>query len=235
MKIAVCDDNKLFLQELEQMLNQISFVQEISCFNKIDDFFTSIQDREHYDLVIMDLDWTGEAESGLDFAERLCQLAPHLPVLCVTGYNDRFAPRVLLRELNLTGYLTKPVDPALLEQYLNKVLLRSQKKENLTFFSQGSLFSLDIRKIMYIESRNHITVIHTASEAYQAREKLSDFMPRLAGAFIQCHKSYAVNMSWIQRMDPGQLLLRSGAKIPISRSRTQQTRENVFAFMGLQI
>ena len=235
MRISVCDDNRIFLQELEQLLNQFPFVQEISCFNKIDDFFASVNDRACCDRVIMDLDWPGEADNGLGFAERLGQLAPHLPVLYVTGYNDHFAPQVLLRDVNLVGYLTKPVNPELLEQYLNKVLLRSQKKENLTFFSQGSLVSLDIRKIMYIESRNHITVIHTASGAYQTREKLSDFMPRLADAFIQCHKSYAVNMNWIQRMDPGLLLLQSGAEIPISRSRTQQTRGRVFAFMGLQV
>ena len=235
LKIAVCDDNRIFLQELERLLNQIPFVQEITCFYKIDDFFTSINDRECFDLVIMDLDWPGEDDNGLGFAERLSRLAPHLPVLYVTGYNDRFAQQVLLRDVNLVGYLTKPVNPALLEQYLRKVQLRSQKKENLTFFSQGSLFSLNIRKIIYIESKNHITLIHTAAAAYQTREKLSELMPRLVGAFIQCHKSYAVNMRWIQRMDPGLLLLRSGAQIPISRSRIQQTREQVFSFMGMQV
>ena len=78
-------------------------------------------------------------------------------------------------------------------------------------------------------------MIRTEAAAYRTREKLSELLQRTPNRFVQCHKSYAVNMQWIRRMTPDSLILRNGAQIPVSRSRSTRTREQVFAFMGLQL
>lgn len=234
MRIAVCDDNKQCLKELQQMLEQFSFVRNVDCFSDIDSFFSCLSEGEHYDLIMMDLDWKAGSD-GMHHAERLCHIAPHLPVLYVTGHNDVFAQYIFLRDCNLLGYLTKPVDPAVLEQYLQKALTLGNRKDMLTFPYQGGLVSLNIRDILYLESSNHITMIYTETVSYAIRKKLGELFLLFPGQLIQCHKSYAVNLYWVQRMTPGCLILRNGTQIPISRSCASKTREAVFDFMNAQM
>ena len=234
MRVAVCDDNKQCLKELKHLLDRFSFVRDVECFSDIDRFFSSLLDEEHYDLILMDLDWKEDSD-GMHHAERLYHMAPHLPILYVTGYNDVFAQHIFLRDSNLLGYLTKPVDPDLLGQYLQKALTMGSRREMLTFPYQGGLISLDIRKILYLESHDHITMIHTETVSYSVRKKLGELFPLFPDRLIQCHKSYAVNLYWIQRMIPGCLILRNGTKIPISRSCASRTKEAVFDFMNAQV
>ena len=120
MRIAVCDDNLIFLEEMQKRLNRYPDVGGISLFSNMEHFFEELEEGGDFDLVMMDLDWKGE-ETGLEFAERLYRSAPHMAVIYITGYNDRFAQHVLLSETNLIGYLTKPVGESILARYLEKV------------------------------------------------------------------------------------------------------------------
>lgn len=231
MRIAICDDDKVFLRELGQLLGDTHRVEP---YSQIDELFGDLQAGEAYDLVMMDLDW-GQGHTGLSYAETLYRIAPHLPVIYVTGYNDRFAQHILLKETNLAGYLTKPIDPVLLQRYLGKVLGSRDEGKQLTFYQQGLPVSLDVQRIVYLESRNHTTIVHTDTADYPVYEKLGSLLARLPDTFHQCHKSYGVNLRWVQRLEPEGILLKNGVKAPVSRSFRGKTREQVFHFLGLQV
>ena len=234
MRIAVCDDDKNFLKELEEKLYQYSCISRVESYSHIETFFMDLDAGQHYDLVLMDLEW-GEQRTGISYVEQLYNTAPHLPVIYVTGFNDRFAQHILLKETNLAGYLTKPIDNQLLEKYLRKVMDSRDAGKNLTFQQQGRPISMDVKRIVYLESRNHISVIYTDTSSYIVYEKLSALLSRLPDTFVQCHKSYVVNMRWIQRLEPERVLLKNGRQVGVSRSFRAKTREKVFRFMGLQI
>lgn len=234
MRVAICDDDKVFLKQLEELLGGYVFVGHTETYGEIEPFFHALEEGEQYDLVLMDLDW-GSHTTGLSYAERLYHKAPHLPVIYVTGYNDRFAQHILLRETNLAGYLTKPLDRGLLEQYLSKVLERRDTGKYLTVHQQGRSVSLDVRRIVYLESHNHVSIIHTDSGDDTVYEKLSALLDRLPDTFVQCHKSYVVNMRWVQRLEPGHILLKTGQQVAVSRSHRDKTRAQVFRFLDLQM
>ena len=234
MRIALCDDDAHFLAQFTSQLRKNPLIQQVSSYSSIKPFFYDLESGEPYDVVLMDLDW-GAARSGLTYGEDLYHLAPHLPVIFITGYADRFAQYMLLHEVNLVGYLTKPIDPALLDRYLQKILHRQASAKRFGFLQQGRAVSLDTPRIQYLESENHITVVHTDTASYKVYERLSALLNRLPENFIQCHKSYAVNLQWLQRMDPGSILLKSGQTVPVSRSYANKTRQEVFSYLGLQI
>lgn len=234
MRIAICDDDKSFLKELEEKLCQHACIGRIELYSQIDKFFLDLEAGERYDLVLMDLDW-GEQKTGIHYAERLYRTVPHVPVIYVTGFNDRFAQHILLKETNLVGYLTKPIDDILLEKYLKKVINSRDSGKSLTFLQQGRAISVDVKRIVYLESCDHTSVVYTDTVSYTVYEKLSTLLSRLPDTFIQCHKSYVVNMRWVQRLEPEQILLKNGQQVGVSRSFRSKTREKVFRFMGLQI
>lgn len=234
MRIAICDDDKLFMETLEHKLRAYPFVSRVQQYTRVDSFIAELEECGGFDLVLLDLD-LGEECTGIEYAEKLYGIAPHLPVIYITGFNDRFSQYILLKDVNLAGYLTKPVEDTLLEQYLQKVLSRRAVETYFSFQQQGRAYAVNMRQIIYIESKNHISVIHTDTVSYTVYEKLSDLLLRLPETFVQCHKSYIVNMHWIQRLEQRKILLQNGETVWVSRSCGARTREAVLRFMGLQV
>lgn len=235
MRIAVCDDDPVFLDEFSKTLRMFAQVERVILFSDMREFFAELTQNDSFeaDIVMLDLDW-GSGMSGIDYATRLFRTAPHIPVIYVTGYSDRFSQRILLADTNLLGYLTKPVDAVLLQKYLQKYADRCLSERHLTFSCSRQTISLRLTDIHCIESRNHCVEIHTAQASYTVYEKLSTIVPRLSDAFVQCHKSYVVNMAYIQRLEAAHILLRDGRTVPVSRSMATQTRQKVFAYLGAQ-
>lgn len=52
----------------------------------------------------MDIELETE-KNGLTAAEDICRARSQIQIIFVTGYNDRYAQRVLLSRVNLVGYL----------------------------------------------------------------------------------------------------------------------------------
>lgn len=234
MRLAICDDDRAFLKELEQRLTGYPFVGQVDPYTRPEELLRELGEKERFDAVLMDID-LGDGRSGIEYARRLYREAPHLPVIYVTGYNDRYAQRILLEETNLVGYLTKPVEEWLLLRYLNKVLDLQTAATKVVFHQKGLLLSLAADQIVYLESRNHVTVIRTPEASYTVYEKLSDIIQRLPEGFVRCHKSYAVNMRYIRRLETGKLQLDNGLVLRISRSFSTSTKETVFRYLSRQV
>ena len=233
MQIALCDNEQIFLTSLKTQLMEQFPAASVSTYSDIDDFF---EDQKHCpcDLVMMDLEW-GRKENGFSYAERLYRQLPHIPVLYMTGYNDHFAQHVLLSNSNILGYLTKPINMELLKKYFQKAENQLHTQENLTFQQHGQFISLPISQIIYLESKRHICVVYTATETYTVYEKLSQLLQRLPDSFVQCHKSFAVNMQHIFQMGSEGIQLQDGRIVSVSRARWPETREKVLHFMGHQL
>ena len=234
MRLAICDDDRQFLKEMEQRLMKYPFIEQVTQYARPEDLFQELEEKGRFDAVLMDID-LGEGHSGIEYARRLYREAPHLPVIYVTGYNDRYAQHILLEETNLVGYLNKPVEESLLLRYLNKVLDAQTAAVKLAFHQQGSLLSLAADRIVYLESSNHVTVIHTLEASYTVYEKLDDIVRRLPEGFVRCHKSYAANMRYIRRLETGKLLLDNGTFVRVSSSLGAATKDAVFRYLSRQV
>ena len=117
MHIAVCDDQALFLKEIEGMLQALPEVGQVTCVGDRAALAEASRSGAAYDALLLDIDWEGEA-GGMELAGQLQTLAPTLPIIYVTGYGERFAQQIFLHPANLSGYLPTPVDPGLLQANL---------------------------------------------------------------------------------------------------------------------
>ena len=92
---------------------------------------------------------------------------------------------------------------------------------------------MDKRKmntIIYVASQGHKLEMHIQTEKKRevrvVREKLDDLEKRLSGSnYLRVHKSFLVNGDYIQNNCRYEVLLSSGRKIPISKSRYKEVRE----------
>lgn len=233
MQIAVCDDDQGALAQLDRQLRLSPRTGSVSCFANLDNFLSSVEGGQQYDAVLMDIDWAGHA-AGIDAAEKLERLSPRTRVVYVTGYNERFSQRIFLQRANLSGYLTKPVDQALLEANLEKIAdsLLLQEEPALVVRSRGSVLNIPFREILFLEGHGHSVIIHTLGEMFTVYGQLETLQSALPPDFFRCHKSFTVNMRHIRRFQQPDILLKSGALVPVSRARYAQARDAYFRFMG---
>ena len=234
MRIAVCDDNRLLLRGIEELVLSLKMSAEVSAYNDLETFLCSVSGGKVFDAVLMDIHFAGHKSTGMDAAEELYKLSPRTKIIYVTG-NIEYAQQVFLHRSNLSGFLTKPVDAGLLEANLQKIAcgLYGAEEPMLMLKQGGGAVAVPLRDIYYIESKGRTAQTYTSTgDAIVSYQRLSEIMQSLSEDFYQCHKSYIVNMRQIRRLEPGAIILKSDGIVPVSRSQYKATKEAYFNLMG---
>lgn len=233
LKVAVCDDNTVFLHESENMLRQDHRIEKITLYSDPDDLLNDIsRSLASFELVLMDIDFK-EDENGIQAAGEICRRLPDAEILYVTAYNERFSQQILLGDVQPAGYLVKPLQPELLSRYIDKIYSRRGSRIWLKLSIHGQEYSVPAGKIRYMESHNHtVTIYMEGEEELLVYDKLDSLLQKLPAVFIRCHKSYVVNMKRICRLDPDKAVLEDGIMIPVSRANRAKVRERFFQYIG---
>ena len=235
MKVAVCDDIKEVLKEIELLLKEIRFVKEVDTFTDVELLYAEINEGVKYDAVLMDIDWKVQ-KTGIDFAEKLYSTSPYIKIIFVTAYTMDYVEDAVLKTKNLSGFITKPVKKEILEKILEKIQIQNQEfDEKLVVKYKSNITVISFRDIYYLESNLHKVNIKLNNQEYQCTERLPVIKERLGKQFIECHKSYVVNMEHISEIRNTELELENGEIIPISKKRYAETKIKFFEYMAERI
>lgn len=81
--------------------------------------------------------------------------------------------------------------------------------------------------IDYVESIKRKVFIHTDSGVYQMYSTMCDVIARLPKSFLRCHNSYLVNAERVASINPTEVVLASGAKVPMSKRYAKEVRRQL--------
>ena len=99
-------------------------------------------------------------------------------------------------------------------------------RELVTIRTPAALISFHADEALYLEVFNHTLVIHLKGgreeRANVSLSKASALLPE--GRFLQCHRSYLVNLDEARSLVRYELTLSDGAKVPVSKQRYQEVR-----------
>jgi len=117
-RIAVVDDNQTFRFFVKQILELNNY--EVELFISADELF-KIKDLHTFALFIIDYNMPGM--NGITALENIKfnPITNRIPVLFVTGEPSRELLDIAMR-YKVNDFLTKPIDPDLLVQRVNKLL-----------------------------------------------------------------------------------------------------------------
>lgn len=132
------------------------------------------------------------------------------------------------------GFLLKPIR---LERLIRDVqralrLLEAKKAKGIVVQRGSSLHILSPQSLLYVESHGRVLKIITDSEIIETYDKIDHFSFQLDKRFLQCHKSYLVNMERVKRYCGDSFLMGNGVTIPISQSRRKTVRQQFLDYMG---
>ncbi len=234
--IAICDNNPAVIVELTRMLKS-GFLKEelriVGCETK-GELLEAMAGGQSPDIVFMDILF-GE-EDGIQVSKELFPRGSRTQVIFVTAYAANSAE---VCDTNHVMLLQKPIRQETLVRAVSKALGRlSQLQEGDThiFFKKRShVERIPIRSIRYLESLGRKVVVHCTEQSYEHYTSLATVMKSLPPCFVQCHKSFCVNMEVIQQVKPTELLLDDGTIIRISHARKKETMEALSRFWTIKL
>lgn len=231
MRIAVCDNDRAALEQVVGMICSMDMVRICDSYLNIPSIIKAVEQGADYDIVVMNIGRDARFD-GIDAAKRISELNVDTKIIYMTQYTEKYVQEIFLSPANLSGFLVKPVDKEMLKKNLQKVMETRQKpgSQKLEMKYRNETISILYEDILYLESMGHLVVVHTKKGDYRAYDRLEKVKERLPGNFVHCHKSYLVNMDWIQKIDKNRIFLLTGKELPISKSRYGETRDKYFLY-----
>ena len=172
--------------------------------------------------------------SGKELLKRLSagNLYPDIRIIFLTAYSLKYCEEIFLAGKNLVPFAL--VDKQNLDVNLKRAMdkLRTaldsdKEKSRIAVTVNSETFFVEPMQTLYLESNAHTLIIVTSGESKSVRSKLSDVLEAFPPYFIQCHKSYAVNIHHIVSYTTKQIELDSGVIIPVSRKFSLSVREKM--------
>ena len=217
MKIAICDDEKIYRDLMESYIEawakERGRTAALFPFSNGEELLKS-REENSYDVVLLDIQMPGI--DGMSIARQLREAGDETCLLFITGYEEYMAEGY---EVEAFRYLLKPVKKDKLFQCLDKAVKKDVMESYLLLTTvEGERVRVFQKDISYIEAFAHTVQIHFKGETAEVRCGIRALEEQLEGGrFVRCHRSYIAGLGFAARLKKTELLLDDGTAIPISR------------------
>jgi two-component system LytT family response regulator len=244
VRILIVDDEALARSYL---VEQLAGERDVEICGQASNGFDAVKMAEELPCDLMLLDVQMPKLSGFDVMELLGERAP--AVIFVTAH-DEFAVQAF--QIHAVDYLLKPVEPARLQQALQRARERlrdpasgrfaikpeiaaaarppGQWLERVVIRDGTHVHVVGTHTLDFIEAEDDYLVLAAGAKRYRKQHTLAQLETQLDPArFVRVHRSFMINVERIARIEPyakdsWQVFLSDGRHVPMSRSGYQRLR-----------
>lgn len=224
LKIALCDDNAYFLDELEQLTRKISheisstLQIEIERFSDGSNLVDKIRNKTRYELIM--LDWDMPVMNGKETGQAIRLIDQECLIIFVTSFPEHVlsATRLTTFRYIIKDSLQKDLPEALRSAYDKQIF---NEKQVVVKTTQNIVVYLKISDIVHVEHCANENLISTKQGQYRSlsRTFFRDIEATLLECgFVKSYKGILVNIREIQELQRTELLLSNGKRLPMSRN-----------------
>ncbi len=232
MKIAVCDDNKEELQQLEHLLNEYLTVYpfdegiSICFFESSAALLVEIESGRHFDLFLLDV--LMPEVNGLELATKIRKTDTVSKIVFLTSSSE-FA--VDSYSVSAFHYLLKPVEKEKLFPALEKARndFFNDSGQSIIVKAKAGLCKIDFRDLVYVEVIGRTLCFQKKDGVLtEISGTLSEIEPHLLAdkRFVKPHRSYIVNMDHIRGLSPQGITTLNSLCIPMSRNALKEVKQS---------
>jgi len=230
-RIAVCDDEKVFAESLvnciAEYMNTKDFAYQTDSFYSIGDLRYAMEKRQ-YDLLFLDI--LVKDASGMDFAHEIREQANEVKIIFISSNTDYALEAFSVYPVT---FLAKPIERKDVWAVLDRMISQFIKEPTLIINDKrNGKTVVQYDSIIYLESQGHdIGVRCNNNDTLSFNGVFSDYVTKLQKPyFFKCHRSYAVNLHYVHRLQNSRFVLTDGSIIPISKPLYKEAQER-FASM----
>lgn len=222
MRVVICEDDAVYRdsirKKVEQWSQQKGYVVTVHLFSSSEDLLEAWEQGQNFNLMFLDILFDYEM-NGMQLAKRIREHDDQMPIVFITNSDAYIRDGYMVSALR---YLNKPVTYDDISECMDIAFHRMtlSQQEYLVLNTNGGRHAIRIREIKYIEAiYPQIRIVTSNSnQPLCIRYHFRDLITQLSQTpFIQCHRSYLVNILFIRSVQRTELFLAEGERLPVSR------------------
>ena len=241
IRIAMCDDDVSVLNEIRGFLEQYSEAcgRKIACaaFDNPLDLMAEIDHGMRYDILFIDVLMPGE--NGMDAAAEIRSCDSNVKIIFLTSSSEY---AVQSYAVNAYAYQLKPMRKESFNQLMDNVLgaCEQEKTNSLILRSRDGITRVELTRIEYCEVIHRTLFIHlTSGRVLEVSGSMDDFCGQLSayGNFLRPHRSFLVNLDYVQNLSYRAITMRCLSEIPVPRGKYNEIKNAFleYAFANRQV
>lgn len=236
MKIAVCDDEEFYVNDILERINQFGIEDIVpnkfegySNAQKLLDDYSLIR----YDLVFLDIEL--KDYNGMDIAKEIKRINPECLIVFISAYKE-YIPESYW--IGASQFFIKPIDDKVFNRHLKK-LVNYYKKLNRSITFNTTLGSKLIKtnNIIYLETCYSTYKLHTTTGTYYGNSKaVMDTKKKLLEYnFFQLNRSIIINFKYVDTFKSDSLRMINNDELTITKRKRKEFKEKYFDYVDKEI
>lgn len=241
LKVALCDDEISVLNEVRILLDQYRVERnkdiEYVAFQSPLTLLSEIERGARFDILFLDVLMPGE--TGIDAAGEIRNYDSNVKIIFLTS-SAEYA--VQSYAVNAYFYQLKPIWKESFFRLMDSAIAACEKDEShsLILRCKTGITRIDLKHLEYCEVIHHTLLLHLASgKVIESVGSMDELAKQLAvyGNFLRPHRSYLVNLDYVQSLSYQAITLSCLAKIPLPRGKYQEIKDTYleYAFQSGQV
>ncbi len=230
LTIAVCDDEITECYNLSLKIRGILKEMKVSCVvRQFNSAVKLLEATEDFDIIFLDILMKGT--DGLKAAKLFRKKAFDKLLIFVSSSRDYVFEAY---DVEAFHYLVKPVEEKKLQNILERAVLKTEKqfRDFIMISRERQQKKLFLNDIYYFEIIGRVIYVHKAKEVLDFYEQIGVLEKNLSGkGFCRCHKSYLVNLKYVDGYTRQEILLENGEKIAVSKRRYDEFCRELMDYM----
>lgn len=232
MRMAICDNQKedraLLVQLTKRYLRGAMLAVELFAYDRgeamLEDF-----SKKGFSLCFLDIYMEGL--DGVETARRIRKIDAACQIVFITVSTQHALDGYGVQAIE---YLVKPITEIGVERALTRCLpVLADAARFIEIICEREMVKILLCAVRYAEVFDKRTVIHTEEREYTTWMALKEICGQLCDdPFLRCHRSFIVNLRYVDHAVANAFVLTDGARIPIttrdSASIHQRYRDFVF-------
>lgn len=230
----ICDDCLGFAEKLKKTIDTYSAKDrenEIKVFDSAKALLFAFREKMA-DAVFLDIDMP--QMSGFEAAEALQGIKEDIPIVFVTGYDDKvyqsyeYQPFWFIRKSHIDDV------GAILPRLFKKLdTMAEQKRQTVNLKTENSVIEVDIGSLLYIEGMKNNIIIHDrVSGDKTVRCKMESAEKQLSShGAARIQRGILVNLRCISKITSREVVLTDGTHLGLSRLKAEAVKEQYHDFI----
>lgn len=234
LKAAICDDDRSVLNEVQGFLDRYCRERncEITCIPFLSpiDLIAEIERGIRFDVLFLDILMPGQ--NGINTAAEIRGYDRHIKIIFLTS-SAEFA--VQSYTVDAYFYQLKPLRWEAFLRVMDSVLERcgQEREDSLILRCDGVLTRLELKRLEFCEVIHRTLLFHLASgKVLESTGSLDDLSRQLEpyGCFLRIHRSYLVNLDYVQNISYRAVTMTCLTEIPIPRGKYGDIKDAFLAY-----
>lgn len=240
IKIAFCDDDMEVLHQMNELLDRYRVERNeditYAAFQSPFELLTEIEKGIRPDILFLDVVMPGQ--NGMDVAKEIRQYDTNMKIIFLTS-----SPEFAVESYSVGAYFyqLKPIWEESFFRLMDAVLAECEKKKknSLILRSKDGITRIDLQQLEYCEVLGRKLLFHLENGAVlEGAGSLDDLVGQLMqySNFFRPHRSFLVNMEYIQNISSRSIKMVNDAVIPIPHGKCSEIKNTYmeYAFNGEQ-